>query len=144
MGGLWRPTRRVSTRADSSPGGRGTDGAFRMGSSHGIGFDGGPHHGARGTGGRAFDPVRRYDTVDHVGQNRHPRPPFNADRHRDRLDPGAIDLPLQRSIDAIETWRAAKARNREPPGARHLAKGSGGGCESQRGGFHVRHDADDL
>jgi hypothetical protein len=112
-----------------------------MGSSHGIGFDGSPHHGACGTGGRAFDSVCCDDTVDHVGQDRHPRPALYSDRHSDGLDPTSIDLPLERPIDTIKTRRATKTRNGEPTGARHLAKRSGGGCEAQRGGFHGRDDA---
>lgn len=90
--------------------------------SHGIGFDGSPHHGACSASGRAFDPVCRYDTVDHVGENRHPRSTLDADRHSDRLDPSSIDLSLERSINTSKPRRTAKTRNREPPGTRHLAE----------------------
>lgn len=101
-----------------------------------IVLDRGPHRGASGARRWAGEFVGREDSVDHVGQHRDPRPTAEPDRHDDVDGTVGPDRPLDRAIDADETGRAAERGDDQPGGTRDVAQGSGGGGESDRGGFH--------
>ena len=105
-----------------------------------LGLDRGPQRVADGADLGTSERVDDHDTVDHVGQHRHPGPPGDPHGHDGALGAGAPDG----AVDLGPAGRAAKARHLQATPARRLAERAGGGGEAERGSGHAGHPARGL